>query len=71
MKIKEQKYWTERHFQICLALIARPIVNVYGNIPPVNFTDIINKADRMVRLLMEREQNQNTTTIDENSEGSR
>ena len=56
MKTKEQRYWTERHFQICLALITRPIVNVYGNIPPVNFQDVINKADRMVNLLKEHEE---------------
>lgn len=56
MTSKEQEYWTERHFQICLALIARPAVNVYGNIPSVNFTDIINKADRMVNHLKEHEE---------------
>lgn len=49
--------WDKRHFQICLALIARPVVNVYGSSPSVNFNDIINKADRMVELLKEREQN--------------
>lgn len=70
MTSKGQEYWTERHFQICLALIARPAVNVYGNTTPLNFPDVINKADRMVRLLMEREQNKNTTTIDEISERS-
>ena len=56
MKTKEQKYWTERHFQICLALIARPAVNGYGSATPINFPDVINKADRMVRLLKEHEE---------------
>lgn len=53
--------WNERHFQICLALIARPVVNVYGTAPVLNFNDIINKADRMVSLLKEREQKFSTT----------
>ncbi len=51
-----QKNWNERHFQICLALIARPVASVYGNNTPINFPDIINKADRMVTLLQEHEE---------------
>ena len=47
--------WNERHFRICLALIARPVINMYGTSPAINFNDIINKADRMVQLLKERE----------------
>lgn len=58
MNSKEQKYWNERHFQICLAIIARPVVSVYGSATPINFPDVINKADRMVNLLKEREQNE-------------
>lgn len=57
MNIQEQSKWNEKHFQICLALIARPVVSTYGSVPPINFGDIINKADRMVNLLKEREQN--------------
>lgn len=47
--------WNERHFQICLALISRPVVQVYGSLLVLNFNDIINKADRLVSLLKERE----------------
>lgn len=45
MDKKEQNKWEERHFQICLALISRPVFNPYGNSSPLNFGDIINKAD--------------------------
>ncbi len=55
MDIREQSKWDERHFQICLALIARPVINTCGNTPQINFRDIINKADRMIVLLKERE----------------
>ena len=58
MKPKELTQWNERHFQICLALISRPNFNPYGNSTPVNFGDIINKADRMISLLQEREAQQ-------------
>lgn len=58
MKPKELTKWNERHFQICLALISRPNFNPYGNSTPVNFGDIINKADRMISLLQEREAQQ-------------
>lgn len=64
----EQQLWNERHFQICLALIARPVISTYGSLPSVNFADIISKADRMVNLLKEREQEQSTN--DENSRKS-
>ena len=47
--------WDERHFQICLALIARPVVNVCSTSIVINFLDIIKKADRMIQLLKERE----------------
>ncbi len=60
MQPKELTKWNERHFQICLALISRPTFNPYGSTPPVNFGDIINKADRMVSLLQEREAEQTT-----------
>ena len=58
MKPKELTKWNERHFQIFLALISRPNFNPYGNSTPVNFGDIINKADRMISLLQEREAQQ-------------
>ena len=58
MDKKEQNKWEEQHFQICLALISRPNFNPYGNSTPVNFGDIINKADRMISLLQEREAQQ-------------
>ena len=58
MDKKEQNKWEERHFQICIALISRPNFNPYGNSTPVNFGDIINKADRMISLLQEREAQQ-------------
>lgn len=60
MQPKELTKWNERHFQICLALISRPTFNPYGSTPSVNFGDIINKADRMVSLLKEREAEQIT-----------
>lgn len=56
MDKKEQNKWEERHFQICLALISRPTFNPYGNSTPINFGDIINKADRMISLLQEHEE---------------
>ena len=55
MDIREQSKWDERHFQICLALIARPSMSTCGNTQQINFGDIINKADRMIVLLKERE----------------
>lgn len=58
MDKNEQNKWEERHFQICIALISRPNFNPYGNSTPVNFGDIINKADRMISLLQEREAQQ-------------
>ena len=58
MDKKEQNKWEERHFQICIALISRPNFNPYGNAPSPNFDDIINKADRMVALLQELEEEQ-------------
>lgn len=58
MDKKELNKWKERHFQICVALISRPNFNPYGNSTPVNFGDIINKADRMVALLQDREARQ-------------
>ena len=58
MDKKEQNKWEERHFQICIALLSRPNFNPYGNSTPVNFGDIINKADRMISLLQEREAQQ-------------
>ena len=58
MKPKELTKWNERHFQICLALISRPNFNPYGNSTPVNFGDIINKADRIISLLQERQAQQ-------------
>lgn len=61
----EQKKWNERHFQICLALISRPVISTYGSLPSINFADIISKADRMVNLLKEREQEQSTRLVSE------
>lgn len=58
MKPIELTKWNERHFLICLAHISRPAFNPYGNAPSPNFDDIINKADRMVALLQEREAQQ-------------
>ena len=58
MDKKELNKWEERHFQICFALISRPTFNPYGNSTPVNLGDIINKADRMVALLQDREAGQ-------------
>ncbi len=55
MDRKELDNWNERHFQICLALIGRPNIDTFGYTKPLVFEDIINKADRMVELLKERE----------------
>lgn len=52
---KETDRWEERHFLICLAIIARTERDMYGHTKPLNFQDIINKADRMVSLLKQRE----------------
>ena len=51
---KETDKWEDRHFQVCLAIISRTDIDMYGHTKPLNFQDIINKADRMVSLLKER-----------------
>ena len=48
--------WQEKNLHICLALIARMGVNMNAPTAPINFSDIIKKADRMVRLLKEHEE---------------
>ena len=50
------KRWNDIHIQICIALIGRPTTDCYGHTKPLVFEDIINKADRMVHLLKEREE---------------
>lgn len=56
MDFQEIKRWNDIHIQICLALIVRPNTDCYGYSKPLVFEDIINKADRMVKLLQEREE---------------
>ena len=57
MKKRINNKWEDRHFQICLALLSRPIVpDSFGYTKPLNLQDVINKADRMVILLQQREQ---------------
>ena len=52
---KETDRWNEKHFRICLALISRLHIDRYGATKPLSFHDIIAKADRMVKILQERE----------------
>ena len=52
---KETEKWNERHFQLCLAIIARTETDMYGHTKSLDFQDIISKADRMVSLLQQRE----------------
>ena len=56
---RETEKWNERHFQLCLAIIARTETNMYGHTKSLDFPDIINKADRMVSLLQQREKQTN------------
>ena len=57
MKKRIKNKWEDRHFQICLALLSRPVVpDSFGYTKPLNLQDVINKADRMVILLQQREQ---------------
>lgn len=51
----ETEKWNERHFQMCLAIISRTEIDMYGPTKSLNFQDIISKADRMVSLLQQRE----------------
>lgn len=46
-KKKETEKWNERHFLICIAIIARTETDMYGHTKPINFQKIIDKADRM------------------------
>ena len=55
MTQRDRTKWNNRHFRICLALIQRPTTDTYGYTKPLVMEDVINKADRMVRLLQERE----------------
>lgn len=45
--------WEERHFRICLALIARADIGSRGTTNSPHFKEIIRKADEMVSLLKE------------------
>lgn len=55
MTQREKTKWNNRHFQICLALIQRPTTDHYDYTKPLVMEDVINKADKMVRVLQERE----------------
>lgn len=56
MNRTESDKWSERYFQLCLALIQRPaMLTTFGNVPAVNIKDVMNKADRMLELLKERD----------------
>ena len=55
MTQREKTKWNNRHFQVCLAIIARTETDLYGHTKPLNCQDVIAKADKMVQLLQERE----------------
>lgn len=55
MTQKEKTKWNNRHFQICLAIIARTETDLYGHTKALKCDEVISKADRMVQLLQERE----------------
>ena len=58
MTTREKNKWDERHFRICLALLSRPAIpDGFGFTKPLVFQDVINKADRMIALLQQREAN--------------
>lgn len=56
MTQREKTKWNNRHFEICLALIQRPMTDHYGYTKPLVLEEVIKRADKMVRLLQEREQ---------------
>lgn len=60
MTQSELTKWNDRHFKICMALLARPSYNMHGDAAP-SLRQIISKADRMVELLQEREQRMKST----------
>lgn len=55
MDIQEMNKWSDRYFQLCLAIISRPSFSSYGMSSPININDVMNKADRMIEQLKERE----------------
>ena len=56
MKKGKKNKWNERHFQICLALLSRPVIpDAFGYTKRMDLQDVITKADRMIALLQQRE----------------
>lgn len=55
MERQEMEKWSERYFQLCLALIQRPSFSNYGLASPVNIRDVMNKADLMLVELQRRD----------------
>lgn len=56
MERTENEKWSERYFQLCLALIQRPsMLTTFGNVPAVNIREVMSRADRMLELLKERD----------------
>ena len=61
MERTEREKWNERHFQLCLALIARETCDSYGRPHNISFAMISHKADVMVDFLKKREDAQSKT----------
>lgn len=56
MTQREKNKWTERHFQVCMALIGRAETDTYGYTKPLDFEKVIRNADLFINLLQEREE---------------
>lgn len=56
INIHERNKWSDRYFQLCLAIISRPSFSSYGQSAPINIRDVMNKADRMIEELKIRDQ---------------
>lgn len=55
MERTEQEKWSERYFQVCLALISRTSITHYGTSTALNVGDIMSKADRIIHALQDKE----------------
>ena len=61
MERTEKEKWNERHFQLCLALIARETCDSNGRPHHISIAKISQTADKMVDFLKQREDTQSKT----------
>ena len=57
MTKKELKRWNDKHFQICLTLLQQEAACTDGMVNKVEMGSIISRANKMIKLLHEREKN--------------